>query len=489
MALVSFSQDDFSFGIYRGRKAPANSVYDAVNALINDEGLLIKRGGSAYKSGSAAGSSLVGLGVIPTANPAITLFWRSGNFYKLDSDDSTLVSLSTTHVPAAFVRGATGATTTGGSWVAPKSTNTVVFTDGTGGGTGTATITPAASVDFVAAVGDRAIYVDGSKVWFTAPGGSVPAADEYHLLPFRARGAEGLDVNTCLVFTAGGIWAIGNMALDPVDAFGNIQHLVQQVSADLVLWGDLGVTRYKGTVVVPALDDIYLFGLGIEPVIVSERIRPLYRGYVAAGYKPGFAAVHRGHLVLPVLNDSNVVQDVLVCRLDREAAWTRWSGHAAGPGFMQRVGSTPLLLGISGERLTNLNGCFDPTTSNAQDADATTPSCTITTRDYPIGQQPGFVESLRARYELTDDGSGGTAAPTVAVAVSSDQDAGVFTTLTELGEQGGGTGGAVSSGAKYMWWKVRKRRERIRFRVTQTGAAGPFIFRSLELLIRPQGRQ
>jgi hypothetical protein len=43
VALVSSNLGDFGGGIYRGRKAPPNTVYDLVNGLINDEGLPYRR--------------------------------------------------------------------------------------------------------------------------------------------------------------------------------------------------------------------------------------------------------------------------------------------------------------------------------------------------------------------------------------------------------------------------------------------------------------
>jgi hypothetical protein len=41
-------QDDWSGGIYRGRKAPPNMAYDIINGLINDEGHVFRRPGTAY---------------------------------------------------------------------------------------------------------------------------------------------------------------------------------------------------------------------------------------------------------------------------------------------------------------------------------------------------------------------------------------------------------------------------------------------------------
>jgi hypothetical protein len=54
-------QDDWGGGMYQGRRSPANAVYDALNALINDEGFPFKRGGSAFYSNSDAGNTLLAL--------------------------------------------------------------------------------------------------------------------------------------------------------------------------------------------------------------------------------------------------------------------------------------------------------------------------------------------------------------------------------------------------------------------------------------------
>jgi hypothetical protein len=54
-------QGQWGAGIYRGRTAPDGSVYDALNALVNDEALLFKRGVSAYYSASDAPAALTAL--------------------------------------------------------------------------------------------------------------------------------------------------------------------------------------------------------------------------------------------------------------------------------------------------------------------------------------------------------------------------------------------------------------------------------------------
>jgi hypothetical protein len=111
---------------------------------------------------------------------------------------------------------------------------------------------------------------------------------------------------------------------------------------------------------------------------------------------------------------------------------------------------------------------------------------------YGSAGYPGFwvqTPLIGAVLGVTEVAWGAATPVAVGVEFSSDQDEGVFTALTEKGEQGGADGWGASDGSKYQWALVAKRRERIRYRVTQTGAAASFIFRSLEQLIRPSGKQ
>lgn len=572
MALASTTQADFSVGTYRGRKAPETAVYDAINALVNDEGLLYKRGGSAFYSASNAGSNL--LSVYDTFLQAgqRTVAFGAAAMYALNGTTPvTVFSSGGISVPTSG-----RAVGVGGVLVIPTPSGLGLYGGSlktSGYATGTVTVTAAsktmtgvgtswlanvdageifhiasasesaviASVDsdtqitfrnpwpfataagasyflqpvqapvfnfssdpHLAAVGSspRLIVTAGNKMYFTerGPQFAIDTATNYIELPTSAiiTGAAPMG-SGCVLFTSEGVWAVSNMDLDPVDAYGNIQWAQERVNGNLLLWGDAGIAAYDGSLIVPGIDDVYAFSLGAPPnPLTGSRggqadagIRDLYRSYVKAGYQPGLAAVYRGHYVLPVINGSTLV-DVLVCRLDRGAAWTRWTGHAAGFAYAIRTGSasrSPQLLGVASQRITDLSGCFVPVAGNALEADGTTPDLVVTTRDFDTGQQPGLVKKARLRYELTDDGSGGTAAPTVTLAFTSDQDGGTFATLTEKGLQGGGTGGAVSDGSKYGWWLVAKKRERLRFRVTVTGASASFVLRSIELLMRASGKQ
>jgi hypothetical protein len=560
--LASLGQEDFGSGIYRGRKAPDDALYDAVNVLINDEGLPFGRGRSAYYSTSVAASSLRQLWTLYMSAPAanrVLAFSASGIVYALNGSlapvevgeavrlgrparvaDAAIFptnssnsadyyggSLKTSiYNTGTITRTAGSAVVTGigTAWLAnadagmifisgafgvvksvdsnTQITLTAPFTGSTSIGT-LYTLLPYSSVthndlpadggtSYVAAAGSgtpRLLFTVGNRVYYSPRGDPFSFTDtDYHELPANVNivGAEGRG-DSALIFTTGGVYSVGNLSFDDVDAYGNLQHTVEQVTKDVILWGDNGIAGWAGGLVLPCVEDVYVASPDFSLTPVTGHVRALYRSYVKAGYQPGLAGVHRGHYFLPILSGTTLV-DTLVCRLDREAAWTRWAGHASSAAYATITEDTapaPKLLGINGTRVTDLTACMDPA-ATATDADGTTSNITLTTRDYPTGNnQHGFVQRARLRYELTDLGSPD---PTVALAWTSDQDAGTFTTLTEKGEQGGGTGWTTSDGSKYQWALIGRRRERIRLRITVTGA-GAFLLRTLELLLKPTGKQ
>jgi hypothetical protein len=75
----SLEQSDFGAGIYRGRKAPAASVFDAVNALVDDEGQLFARGKSAYFDAATAGFTLTGIADLYLAPGRRLVAWGPGS--------------------------------------------------------------------------------------------------------------------------------------------------------------------------------------------------------------------------------------------------------------------------------------------------------------------------------------------------------------------------------------------------------------------------
>jgi hypothetical protein len=288
-----------------------------------------------------------------------------------------------------------------------------------------------------------------------------------------------------LVFTTAGVYAVSNMAYDLVDASGNPQQRSELVNADLIAWGHEGIAPYSGALVVPALDNVWLMDNLSAPTPIADRILDLYLSYVrTSGYKPGVAEVYNGHYFLPILNGTTWV-DTLVCRLKathdgNNFAWTQLLGQGAEvSAFAERSGTNPpLLLGASRKttsRVLDLSGYLNPTAATKNDADGTTPTFQLTTRNIPTGNQ--VVNSLHfivLAYTLTDAASDN---PVFTAEVNPD-DAG-WTTLT---------GNAPEAGpANAYTWPCSVAARHVRFRFTCTLPSSALKIESLAYFMRKSG--
>lgn len=567
----TISQESFGGGIFRGRKAPADSVYDALNALINDERLPFRRGGSAFYSASDAGATLLGLADAVIAVGQKTLAWSAGNLFYLDgglapqaltaaagemphaferlelADEAVLwipagAAVGSVHAWAGSLKTAQYATGTvsvtqnsatvtgvGTLWNANADAGMILRVGAIGSEVGTAVVksvdsdtqitlrrpwvganaagaayaldpirnvgAPAGGEALAAkaVVANRVLAAVGGRIWFTPPFMMVFRVGDFHELPSGAQilGLVGAGEDTAVALTTRGVFTVSNMAFDALDDVGNVQHRVTHVNRDVILWGDPGLAAWAGSLLVPAIDDVYLMGVDGEPVPVSEGVRPLYRDYVEAGFKPGRAAVHRGHYFLPIVNGSNVLQDVLVCRLDlrgpdgrRRPAWTRWLDHATGGAYAQRVGAAtlqPRLLGIKAQRVTELTGCFAPDASRKTDADGTAHSLAVITNDMDPGPGPQkhYVDGARVECELVDAASDN---PTQLLSYATGSEGSAFTSAGAAIR-----GGAESDGTDYSAWRIRKDASRIRFAWATFGPAASAILKRVELDVEQAG--
>lgn len=561
-SVATFEQSDFSAGIYRGLKAPASSVYNALNALVSDEGNLFKRGGAAMFSGSDLGAVVDGIAAVNLAVGSRVIVWGDGQVASMNPTTGAITAIPSIAAPLPGARvvvvdgiaiwiarttpsvyyGWAGSALTTGysigtvtvtqnsdqvtgsatSWVANVDPGTILLANGQSavvrnvtsdtaltltrpwqGPTFTGVyqlepfaafsvlLGPAGSATFsvAAAVGlqNRLLLASGERIYIAQP---------WHPFTFDTDPTSGATLSfvdmprgeaivamqgigdTALVFTTGGVWQILNTSLDLVDDSGNVQWQVQQVDTQVVAWGDPGVALYAGGVIVPALDDVYIVALDGSSKAISEGIRPLYRGYVASGYKPGKAAIYHGHYLLPIVDGvSSTPIDVLVCRLDRGAPWTRWNAYAAGPAYATYISPTtgqPSLFGSSGERVTNATGCFTPDGSNQSEITGP-PTFRVDTNDFDLGPgiRPNTVEKVRAKYETIDG------VPVITVSWATGQEGASYTSATLK------RGGGASDGTGYSAWKVTKKAERIRFRFQTSSQVSSLILRRLEVTVRP----
>lgn len=349
----------------------------------------------------------------------------------------------------------------------------------------------------VAAVGSRArlVLCEGNRAFLSARGDplDVTLAEQVELPPSSVIvGADALRDNLVL-FTTDGVWTAGSVSLDQIDDYANNQWPVANINKDVILWGDPGIAAWHGALIVPALDDVFLLSADGVPQPISRPIRPLYRAYVKAGYKPGVAAVHRGHLMLPILDSGNAWVDTLVCRLDgvdrvgnMRPGWTRWDGHGGTTaGFAVRQGVTvraPKLFAITGQRVSDLSGCFEPAAANKNDADGSTHRLTLVPSDVAGHQQRrSFFHSIRIRAQLID---AGTDHPTLTAEYATGLPGSAFTTLA-------GSAPATDSTTPYppYRWQIRKRAQAVRLRIRTEGPSSSAVIRSVEVFYRRTARQ
>ena len=300
---------------------------------------------------------------------------------------------------------------------------------------------------------------------------------------------EGADVtgmmalrDDLLVFTTQGVYRIGNIALDLTDAAGNPQQTLNRISGEVVLWSENGLASWKNAVIVPAVDDVYLMDGASTPVPASAAIRDLYRGYVRSGYQLGDGAVHRGHYVLPVLDDTGAWEDTLVCRLDT-GAWSRMTGFSGqSVAFSQRVATTtsrqPSLLSLKSTRVLDCSSWFEPAAGVKNEPDGSTHEWSVTTRDYTIGALRALVKKARVWLEGVD---AGTDNPTVTLSYSQGASGSSFTSL-------GSTSAESVGDSPLPSFTVNAGGKRVRFRVSSTSPFASLKMKALDLMIRPKGR-
>jgi hypothetical protein len=373
--------------------------------------------------------------------------------------------------------------------------------------------------DLYAVAADRLFSLEGSRAYFTPPGNphSFNAAEEFHELADGAQILGGSDLRDMLIlFATSGVHVISNLHLDLTDPDGNMQHRVEHVSEDLILWSHEGIATWGGALVVPAADSVWLVDGVSAPVKVSRSIDGLYRAYVQAGYRTGLATVLRGHYFLPILDAVNAPVDLLVCRLDRPVSvrgfgtvypWTHQHGFGRQvAAFAVRTGGSgsvrnPQLLAAStatSARVVKCNGWFGPDVAQKNEPDGSTHETLIDTRDYATvdGLSENTVRRVIVRYELKDAAADNPAIAafwsdgSVDLAGLDLWDAAVFDTATfeedDAGEWEQLEGRAPEDdGRNPHSWPVGKKVRFIRFRLRSASPSTRHVIRTVELLVRP----
>jgi hypothetical protein len=482
-------QRDLSAGMFRTdarELIPANGVYDIENGLL-DGPIAYKRGGAEYLA-----AAWTGLG-----SPLASIF--SGRL-----TNGLRVVIASASGMRAYDPSTWGVLTTDAVALVSESFRPVVY-KGTllarGGGGRTYDGTTFSDIvtlgglgfDYYAVVAGRLVGANetGDTVHFTGFDTWVFGGTDFHRIP--GGGIIGLEPirDGVAVFTTNGVWIISGLDKNLTDSDGNVQQRVDLFSRDLILWHNAAIASWRGGIVVPARDGVWLMSAGVtsEPALPFEKISgpidDLYRGYVGAGQSPGVACVHRGHLFLPIANaDGSNAMTTLVCQLDAPGRpWTRLSGHAATVGGLvqhEAAGTTrPELLAITAEPFSGgyqgrLMRCtpFDSATL-VTDADGSTPAFSITTRDLPTGAGPeNTITKLRVGYTLQSAG--------VADLTATLEDP---TPVTLSGSA------PESVQPETYTWPVGKKRRYGRFKIACNDQTTELTVRSLELFTRDSGKQ
>jgi hypothetical protein len=134
----------------------------------------------------------------------------------------------------------------------------------------------------------------GNKLLALMPGGQVRmaalgdpftmVATEMWQLPAGVEllGGEGIR-DRALIFTTAGVWAVSNLAYSLLSARGDPQQRLEQVSRDLILWSWAGVAQCGTRLVVPAVDGVWLADAVSAPQRIPAGIDELYRSYRRRG--------------------------------------------------------------------------------------------------------------------------------------------------------------------------------------------------------------
>jgi hypothetical protein len=331
--------------------------------------------------------------------------------------------------------------------------------------------------------------------------------------------AESLGVDKALVFHTRGVTSFANLSASIVDALGASQHRIDKVSSDIIAWGPAGITGYRNSLVVPAMDNVYLMDGTSSPVPLSHSIAKTYQGFVEEGFTPGGAWVHRDHYFLPILDAAGDPQALLSVRLDRPydtrgQTFFPWSAHtgsgaAVSAGAVRSTsapGDVPAVYAACGDgKLLNLATFFTPEAAVKTDHDGTAALFRIVTRDFPAGELSiGRFRRLRLLYELEaleeDDAlitaEIGTGIRKEQAArwdevnwdefdwAASDEE-----TQFELLEQGAPpNAGDQSALAQNAWvWYLNTRARYVRFRLQASAPTAKLTIRSLEIFVAQQG--
>lgn len=494
--LVEESLERGMFPSLAPERIPKGGAEDITNGLLDEQNVVYRRGGTTF------------LDQTPHGDPR--LLWSG--FLRAVAGEHRLLATD----GGSFVDGSAVALTAPSALTRAQVFEGILYLPGgvtwDGATAGTATNARGKKA-FYATAGGRLLAGEGNQIYFSqipakAADALTWAETDFHALPdgVQITGMEGLRTS-CVVFTTEGIWLIGGLNRELTDAEGNIQQTLDRYSPNAVLWGNNGVAGWQGGLIVPCKDHIWLTTLGVSSeraapfVHIDDAIESVYRNYVGAGYKPGVAAVHRGHYFLPIVNGSDVI-DMLVCRLDSTNSrgqhtypWTHFADYGSRVAAMASTDEDVGLIGATAGVGRTLNlSYFEPSTALSADADGTPHSFSVTYRDLMTGNLvPNLVRKARLSYRLVAPGDSALVMSFSSTSWGTRWNEFLWNKANWIG--GGGPFNKLEGEAPPdaealhpFTWRVRRRVRFARVKVDLKGPAGSVSLRSLELFTRSSGR-
>lgn len=373
--------------------------------------------------------------------------------------------------------------------------------------------------DFYAVAANRLFALEGRRAYFSEPGRphDFKPDENFHETTQDLLGGAGL-ADRALLFATNGMWVASNLHFDLTDVDGNQQQNMALVDGDKILWSHEGIAAYANALIVPCADHVWILDGISAPVPLTASIAGLYRAYVKAGYRTGIGAVYRSHYFLPILDSSNTVHDLLVCRLDRPFRsavgvaypWTQLADFSrdltalavrtGGPSTSRR----PRLLGASqrdSSRVLDMTPIFGPDVTYGKEPDDTVHTFDLVFRDWATGdgQTENTVRAMIPRYEMFDDEPSPTLTGFWSDGSPDTADSSLWGEMVWGVDTWGGSteqewtqlaGQAPpDDGREPYYWSIGKKVRFFRGRLRNQSATKRLVLRSLELRIRPTNKR
>lgn len=445
--------------VYSGTNLSDPVVYAQTGGMIH-LGLATGGGIVSYAGSRKTASYSTGTVTVTEGSTTVT---GAGTAWLANVDSGMIFGASTSELPVASVASDTSLTlavpwpgsTQAGIAYAIQQTVTNLGSIGT--------------FNALAAVGDRLVGAVGNIVYVSPiddPLGTWNVAEDFLEFPGTVTGLAAIR-DTLMVFTTAGTYAIYNLAVDQSDASGATQWRMEVVSREMILWGAAGIASWRGSLIVPARDGVWLLDTASSPTRISDAITPAYRHALAD--RPGQAVVFQGHYILPVV-DSGSAEDAWMCRLtpNRYGESMLWShvspAHEIVACAVRISGSEDaVLLGADEDGRVRTLHWFAPLSATTG-ANGAAPTLYMVSRGIPTGNGlDNYVASVELRYTLEDPS---TVDPEIEASWILNSAA-----VAETGASNAPEADASAAGVAEYTWPVRRSARTIQFRFLRTGGA------------------